>query len=313
MNQILRTPTKNTFLYKNVYSAICSGYPKLLEKTYDNTQNQTEISKELYRSYRVKEKSQGKQYVEIDYSRVQIQRVYAMKYFLPHSLLVPFVLDSLSRSNNSDLSFYTTSELLKSKSLTISLFGGGPCPELYGLIHYLKKTQSNIAEISSAVFDKTKWQVAMNTERFFETDLIGTIGNFLHPVSEEWVKKSDLLVIQNCLNEIPCSDYRYNQQLLLNMNHIVKLMKPGALMLVIERYGYEKVKNLITDFRSNLDRFKDVQASYENNKKLELTDLNKNINISDKLIKFLDSNWLWMSNQIQFHWLAISKKVNYPI
>ena len=307
MNQILQTPIEDTILHKSVYPAICSGYPKILKRTYDNTQNQKEISRKLYRSYLVKGKPQGKQYVEIDYAGVQIQNVYVMKHFLPHSLLVPFALDSLSRSNKSDPFSYTTSELLKSKSLTISLFGGGPCPELYGLRHYLKK-HNNIAEISSAVLDKTKWRVAMKTERFFKTDLAGTMGSFLHPVSEGWVRKSDLIVIQNCLNEIPGSGFSYNLQLLRNMNYIVNLMKPGALMLVIERYGYKLVTDLFKDFRSNLNGFNDVQASYTDYEKLEFEDLNNNVNISDEKIEYLDSNWLWMSNHIQFHWLAISKQ-----
>ena len=310
MNQIFQTQTNNTILHKKVYPTIYSGYPQLLQKTYDNTQNQREISRKLYSSYRVKEKPQGKQYVEIDYAGVQIQNVYMMKYFFPYSLLVPFVLDRLSIRSKNDPFFNTVSKFSMCKSLTASLFGGGPCPEYYGLTHYLGATQSNTTIISSAAFDKVKWRLRSGNDSgpFFESDLAGIRGSFLHAGSEEWVRKSDLIIIQNCLNEIPGSSLSYNPQLRMNMYYIVNLMKPGSLMLVIERYGYEIVMNLLTDFLSVLNGFNDVQSCYSRYEKLELENLNYNVDIPNNAIEYLRDHWLWMSNHIQFHWLAISKQ-----
>ena len=307
MYQIPQSTRQNNFLREEVDPAIYSGYPTVLKATYDNTQNQTEISKKLYNSYLVKNKPAGKQYVETNYE-IPEQRVYVMRYWLPHSLLVPFVLDFLSIRSTDDSLSHTVSTLFERKLLTISLFGGGPCPELYGLQHYLNKIQSNSAKISSAVFDKIKWEIGPNTEHFFQTNLAGQMNDFLDADSREWVIKSDLVVVQNCLNEIPGYGFNYDPQLLSNIIDIVNLMKPGALMLVIERYGYKLVTDLLIDFRSALDRSSAVQPYYSSYERLEFEELNDNVNISDEVIEHLRQNWLWMSNYIKFHWLAISKK-----
>ena len=78
-------------------------------------------------------------------------------------------------------------------------------------------------------------------------------------------------------------------------------------MLVIERYGYALVMNFLTDFRSHLNRLNNVQTYYRHYEKLEFEDLNDNIDIPGDIIERLHDNWLWMSNSLQFHWLAISK------
>lgn len=310
MYQISQATQENNFLRDEVDPAIYSGYPTILKATYDNTQNQTEISRKLHRNYLVKDKPKGKQYVETDYITVPVQNVYLMKYFFPHSLLVPFVLDSLSRRTTYNFSFHIISELLKRESLITSFFGGGPCPELYGLTHYLNKTPYSPTSISSAVFDKIEWEFRFGngSSPFFQTDLAGGMGSFLNLTSEEWVRKSDLIVVQNCLNEIKGFGFSYNPQLLGNITHIVNLMKPGALMLVIERYGYALVMDFLTDFRSHLNKLNNLQTCYRHYEKLEFEDLNNNVNIRDDVIEHLRYNWLWMSNHIQFHWLAISKK-----
>ena len=310
MYQISQTTQQSNFLRDEVDPAIYSGYPTVLKVTYDKTQNQTEISEKLYNSYLVKNKPIGKRYVETNYEKPE-QQVYVMRYFIPHSLLVPFVLDSLSRQTRNDFSSRINSELFKRKPLIASFFGGGPCPELYGLRHYLSKIQHGPANISSAIFDKIKWKIGLNTEYYnvyyFETDLAGQTNNFLSTDSKEWVKKSDLIVIQNCLNEIPAVGFNYDPQLLSNMIDIANLMKPGALMLVIERYGYELVMDLLADFPSELAGLDNVQTYYSGYEQLEFEDLNNNVNIRQEEIECLRNNWLWMSDRIKFHWLAISK------
>ena len=301
MNEILNA--KNKYFYDEVIPYIISGYPSLIKKYYDKMQNQKSISAALWSSYKPEEK----QYVEIDYTNIQLQKVYLMKYFIPHAVLIPFVLDSLSRRNNGDLLHTASLELLRSNALNVSFFGGGPSPELYGLMHYLKKIQPNTIGISSAVLDKTKWQIAMKPDYFFETNLIAPSGSFLHPNAADVVRRSDLVVIQNCLNEIPGSGCNYNQQLLMNMKQIVNLLKPGSLMLVIERYGYELVRNLLNDFRVYLTAFSNLKIDYEAYKKLELKESYNNMNISNNMINDLRSDWLWMNDCIHFHWLAVSK------
>ena len=100
-------------------------------------------------------------------------------------------------------------------------------------------------------------------------------------------------------------------------------MKPGALMLVIERDGYDSVRNLLTNFHADLSKFKNVQPLYKLNNSLDLEGLNNYVPEELKTYLFLtrlskerwqDNNpghpedGLWLSNSIKFHWLAVSKQ-----
>ena len=352
MNQILNN--KNKHFYDEVIPYIISGYPSLIEFCYDKMQNQKPIAEKLYESY----KPEGKQYVEIDYTDIQLQKVYLMRYFILHALLVPFVLDTLLTRNNDDLLYTTCLKLLRSNALNVSLFGGGPSPELYGLAHYLKKRQSNPG-ISSRVLDKTNWQIRWEIDRtnwqicwridmkprahFLKTNLMAPLDQD----AVDWVGRSDLVVIQNCLNEIPCSDDNYNPQLLKNMEHIVKLLKPGSLMLVIDRVGYKLVDNLLCDFRCNLEALNNLKILYgsddlnisglclpyssgssHNNTSMALPFSEPNIRLfpdtrcppgdfemstePNKMIKELSKKWLF-NNKIRFQWLAVSKNYYYSL
>ena len=342
MNQKLIA--KNNNFRDEVIPNIISGYPSLIKKYYDKSQTQKSISQELGGSYKPKEK----QYVEIDYTSIQLQKVYLMRYYIPHAVLIPFVLDSLSRRNSGDLLHTAYLELLKSNALKVSFFGGGPSPELYGLRHYLNEISPNTTDISSAVLDKTKWQIAMkpedlfetnliapsgsfvhpltfvhplaadwvrSSEVFFETNLIAPSGSFLHPEAADWVRSSDLVVMQICLNEIPCSDCNYNPQLLINMKQIVSLLKHGSLMLVIERCGYELVDNLLCDFREHLTASNNLELKIvceaREKEKLVLDYSYSNMDISTNMISDLHSDWLSMNRLIKFQWLAVSKSSYY--
>ena len=100
-------------------------------------------------------------------------------------------------------------------------------------------------------------------------------------------------------------------------------MKPGALMLVIERDEYAPVKNLLTNFYSHLSQFNNVQTHRKFNDSLDLKRINNHIPEELRTHLFLTSlskerwqrnnlgrpeNGLWLSNSIKFHWLAVSKQ-----
>ena len=90
-------------------------------------------------------------------------------------------------------------------------------------------------------------------------------------------------------------------------------MKPGALMLVIERDGYAPVKNLLTNFYSDLNQFNNVQTHRKFNDSLDLKRINNHVPEELRAHLFLTSlskeqwqrnnlgrseNGLWLSNNV---------------
>ena len=205
-----------------------------------------------------------------------------------------------------DYFFDTISDLLAHRSIRASFFGCGPCPELCGLRNYLKSNidQSQI-EISASIHDITSWRFKYDTTpQQFQTDLAGN----LKAESENCVKVSDLITIQCCLNEVPSSKH---EQLLKNLTQITDRMKPGALLLIIERSGYnvdQLLRNLNTELTSKFDNIQTIFHSW----RLDQTDFNDfNRCVPQELKNHLfvqyRNNGTWLSNKIEYRWLAISK------
>ena len=267
---------QNNLLRDEVFPAIYSGYPTLLNTIYST--NGVQYSKqelnflkklqkpatELLRQY------QG-QDISLDYSRIDYQCVYLLRYFFQYSLIIPSILNYHLKD------FYH----FKDELLTASVFGCGPGSEIYGLMHYLNKIHPDIVRISAAMLDRTSiggrqvlcsyadiaftgWKYSRqivynhflnkveNPNLYaiadFNSDLDGDHIDFLKPASSIWVAKSDLVCFQFCLNEVPELKH---QQLMTNLKHIVDIMKYGALMLIIEP-PYQRIKKLLENFRYEL-------------------------------------------------------------
>ena len=239
------------------------------------------------------------------------------------------------------------------ESFGVSVFGCGPGSEIYGFMRYLNKIQSGTIKISPAMLDSTstawvqylcsRWDPVFTGWKHsrkivfnhllnktqtptlyaiadFNSDIEGEKTAFLYPASEVWVKRSDLICIQFCLNEISVLRHK---QLRTNLMHLVEIMKPGALMLVIERDGYDSVRSLLTNFHADLSKIKNVQPLYKLNNSLDLEGLNNYVPEELRTHLFLTrlskEGWqgnnpgrseegLWLSNSIKFHWLAVFKQ-----
>ena len=298
-----------TFLYDQVYPEIYKVYDEVLDKLYPEGLNTTqkysylqqlqEPARKLHQKYLRPEK----QHIEVDYADHQIQEAYMLR-SIAHALQLPWVLDSLRERDFHHLE----------NDLTASFFGGGPCPEILGLKHYLNSTLSNKVSISTVRLDivtNWKWHYSADTFFNFKSDLAGNRSDLLNPDSRESVEKSDLIVIQNCLNEIPDL---VHPQLLMNMKHIVDIMKPGALMLVIEK-RYSNIEKLLRKFHSELGELNQIQTHYTATDNINIKYLNYNGHVPHELIEYLflreRNNWLWLTNNITFHWLAISKQMGF--
>lgn len=333
--------SENYFLQNDLYPAIYSEYRSLLDGIYSKRGLHTDTQKQRYLQYlqepaRKLWSEYQRQDISLDYSRHDYQEVYLMRYFFPYALIVPTLLHQLK-----NLCPFND-------ELFASFFGCGPGSEIYGFIRYLNKAQSGTIKISPAMLDKTStawvqylcsywdpvftgWKHSreivfnhllsktqsptLHAIADFQSD-IGEETGFLYPASEEWVRKSDLICIQFCLNEI--HDLKY-KQVRTNLMHLVKIMKRGALMLVIERDGYDSVRNLLTNFHADVSKSKNVQLCYKLKDSLNLEGLNnyipEELGTHLFLTKLSKERWqgnnpdrLRLTNSIKFHWLAVSKQ-----
>ena len=297
--------SQDDYLRDELYPKLYSGYNEILDGIYSakglgtNTERHDflrslqEPAKELWDEYRKPE-------ISPDYQRLEYQIVYLLRYFLPYSLPVPTVLSFLMKKGNFseclvDLFNWTKDSIyvdeyrhnyLDNRQLIASLFGCGPCPELYGLMHYLKGGQ--IGRIDASMFDRCAgflgWEYSreivfqrllrhiqiprLDHPDEFAVDIAAPSG-LGDSTSERKVETSDLIIFQFCLNEIPALNHEH---LKTNLIHVVDLMKPGALMLIVERFD-----NLLGDIYHRLDtKFSNsIRMCYEFQNTLHLMDLNQ--------------------------------------
>ena len=294
-----------------------SGYPTLLNGLYSAKHLRTDIQKRdylqglqgaaraLWREYQSSD-------ISPDYSKIDYQEAYLLCYFLPYSQPVPYLLNQLVLKK--DFPY----QLPETGVLTAAFFGCGPGPELLGLMRYLRSFQASL-RISAAMLDREPWEHgrrivfqhlldrAWDPEgydiREFKVDIVGNSEDFLPDDSEEWVKRSDLIVIQHCLNERQNATPERSME---NMKHLVEKMKTGGVMLIIERATY--VKKLLGKFRSILEKeFKGrIHVSGKINRVEKITPILEVIpeELETHFLRELRSNAI---NSVEFIWIAVSK------
>ena len=291
-----------------------SPYRALLDAIYATRRIKTDEQKQkLLNNLLIASQELGREYqqqnVSPDYSKPYYQEAYLLRYFLPYSQPVPYLLNHLILQKNFPY------QLPEDGTLTASFFGCGPGPELYGLMHYLGGPQSGI-DISAAMLDIMPWKHAREivfehlltrTEiHEFKSNLVGNARDFLPNDSGKWISNSDLIVIQHCLNE---KHNAQNERLLENLKQIVRKMKPGAVLLIIERAGYSGVKELLGKFRFELEN------SFSHSVKPE-SNIENWIHLKPVLPvipKELRTGFFgkWSSNSVssvKFIWIAVLKK-----
>ena len=294
-----------------------SGYPTLLNGLYSAKRLRTDIQKRAYL-----QKLQGAaralwhEYrssdISPDYSKIDYQEAYLLCYFLPYSQPVPYLLNQLVLKKEFPY------RLPETGVLTATFFGCGPGPELLGLMRYLRSFQASL-RISAAMLDREPWEHgrrivfqhlldrAWDPEgydiREFKVDIVGSSEDFLPDDSEEWVKRSDLIVIQHCLNE---RQNATSERSMENMKHLVEKMKTGGVMLIIERATY--VKELLGKFCYILEKeFKGrIHVSGKINRVEKITPILEVIpeELETHFLRELRSNAI---NSVEFIWIAVSK------
>lgn len=285
-----------------IYAARCI---KTDEQKHTLLNNLLTVSQELGREYQ-------QQNLSPDYSKPYYQEAYLLRYFLPYSQPVPYLLNHLTLQKNFPY------QLPEDGTLKASFFGCGPGPELYGLMHYLGGPHSGI-DISVAMLDIVPWEHARKIVfehlltrpeiREFKSNLVGSARDFLPNDSGKWISDSDLIVIQHCLNE---KHNARNERLLENLKQIVWKMKPGAVMLIIERARYRDVQVLLGKFGNFCSELKDsssIDFEAEINSR-DGVDLKPVLQVIPEELKtsFFGK---WSSNSVssvKFIWMAVLKK-----
>lgn len=298
-----------------------SAYQTILEAIYlENSARTDDQKRRCLEKLREASISLGKEYqqqeISPDYSKQDYQEAYLLRYFLPYSQPVPYLLNHLILKK--DFSY----QLPDNGLLTASFFGCGPGPEIFGLMRYLGSYQPSI-RISAAMLDREPWKHGRkivrqlldrtwnsdlyNTQEF-KADIVGSPSDFLPVDSEEWVKRSDLIVFQHCLNE------RYNarsNQLIENMTQLVAKMKTGAVMLIIERARYPVVKELLGQFCYELKRkFGDSLEIEREIMRRDGVEIKPILDVIPKTLAtyFFTENSVHSVNSVKFIWVALAKK-----
>lgn len=299
------------------------AYQTILEAIYSENDAKTDKQKrECLEKLKRTSMSLGREYqprkdqrqeISPNYSRRDYQEAYLLRYFFPYSQPVPYLLNHLMLQK--DFPY----QLPEDGTLTASFFGCGPGPELYGLMNYLGSPQSGV-DISAAMLDITPWEhgrkivfdhlLTRAEIHEFKSNLVGNTGDFLPDDSEKWISNSDLIVIQHCLNE---KHNARNEQLLENLKQIVQKMKPGAVMLIIERARYPDVKVLLGKFGHFCFEMKDKFSNIEFETEIENrdgVDLKPILQVIPKELRtgFFGKRSSNSVNPVRFIWMAVLKK-----
>jgi hypothetical protein len=197
----------------------------------------------------------------IDYSMLEIQIAYMIAYYPTYSLLIQEVLDAIETSISPELPF-------GKNTLVASFIGSGPSPEVLGFLTYLNRSQKyKPKDILVKTFDlkSDAWTFSrsITTDKLIPNiwshcpisfshhtfDIAGIIEK--STLSKEF-HDSDIVVLQNCLNEASEQGFLTIKS---NLKVIVESIPKGSIVLIIDLDGYPSVKNFLSDLKNDPDFF----------------------------------------------------------
>ena len=189
----------------------------------------------LWRSYRNDQ-------IEVDYKNRGFQYAYLLRYF-------PFYIGLFGHLIRKTGATYTRDNSLKSISATF--FGGGPGPEVIGLLDFLYRQNrphpnvtANIIDVYSDDWSEVRtglFQTMVEAEAEFLSnspqivDLQADLSSSEHmnkPEVLDSLKSSEFVMFQNCLNEMSGDGY------VANILEAVENSQTGTALIIIERSGY---------------------------------------------------------------------------
>lgn len=192
-------------------------------------QSSVKILRNAYRNYPVR----------VPYEKTDIQAAYLITYFPHYYQLIYKVL----------IEDYPA--IFKDKNkVKLVYFGGGPGPEIYGTLKYIVNNRPEVKIVDILLFDinaiqwkyshdilqnnllpsilKTGFQIKFSFNHFDLTQ------PFEDKIFKEYINDCDLMVFQNCLNEISISSI---VQLKKNFQAIYNLLPSGSSLLLSDLTG----------------------------------------------------------------------------
>lgn len=167
-------------------------------------------------------------------------------------------------------------DLLKN-NMKVCIYGGGPAPELYGFLAYLKEHFPEIDNIESHFFDKNNWEVwrGFCLQNHFE-DYWGPSKGMVYNQhicdlcefhkqqeieSYPIIKEADLHIIQNCGLDIITSlrNVEKYRQVFYNL---VQSIKKGSVIVIIDVPVYNvNIGGTLFDIRGNMQNIRNTSAT----------------------------------------------------
>ncbi|MEI8007519.1 MAG: hypothetical protein WCI48_15040 [Bacteroidota bacterium] len=191
--------------------------------------------------------------VRVPYEKTDIQAAYLLTYFPHYYQLIYKVL----------IEDYP-SIFLDKQRVKLVYFGGGPGPEIYGTIKYIVNNRPDVRIVDVLLYDinALQWKYSHNIlQKYLLQDIVKTsvhvnlsfnhfdlTQTFNENAFVDLINGCDLMVFQNCLNEIPIASIAVLKQ---NIEKIYHLLPPGSSLLLSDLTGGTPA---VTSLMQNLEK-----------------------------------------------------------
>ena len=250
------------------------------------------------------------------YDSKEAQECYLLRYFPPYSYFLVEELSQLEASYFEDKNSYT-----------VSFFGAGPGPEMIGLLRFLGGFYSSsfshkISKIKVNLFDQGSWnhsrKIIINhvipkywdykniNINSYETNFSSKAFWQFPENREKLIIKSDLVVFQNCFNEISPVDYGQTTE---NISGILDHLSDGSLIVFIDQEvgRYQSISDMLNQI-INLDH---QSSDIYTVKSLDSSTLNQSHIISG-YPSIIDENIYYKENSVIGYAEGLVLRKNYP-
>jgi hypothetical protein len=199
--------------------------------------------------------------VSIDYSDLKMQAAYLLAYYPGY----------IYQSHNT-LNCHNVQDCLNidSDSITISMFGCGPCPELVAIASFLSERFPHVKKIIANVFDIAvdtwKYSIGIAKEYLLPKIWDGEVIINYHPSFDlrspcesgriQCLAESKIVTFQNCINEIATDENKTQDIFAKNVESIVSILSANSIMLLSDLSKYKYVDKTLSKIEMNLNQIK---------------------------------------------------------
>ncbi len=147
--------------------------------------------------------------------------------------------------------------LAHGSSLNVITFGGGPLPELVGLVCALDEARRLPDGLRVRTFDVSRsWrfgtshalarQMASATKIYIHQSELDFTHFIPHPL-RAFLGKADLVILQNCCNEMVASENYHD-----NIMVLLEALSAGATLVLADQSDYNSTANAIADIEATI-------------------------------------------------------------